>query len=122
MRTVPVSSTRAASSCPSPITDWQSLLAYLLAQHYGLTLNDTAFSDDAVIQAHIGDGISLADALNAMVEKFDLVRIDRRGFTCEAQSPLVTAIDILRARRACGLMTRAGYQDVTRTIQGGKRP
>lgn len=122
MRTVPVSSTRAASSCPSPITVWQSLLAYLLAQHYGLTLNDTAFSDDAVIQAHIGDGISLADALNAMVEKFDLVRIDRRGFTCEAQSPLVTAIDILRARRACGLMTRAGYQDVTRTIQGGKRP
>lgn len=121
MRTVPVSSTRAASSCSSPITIWQSLLAYLLAQHYGLMLNDTAFSDDAVIQAHIGDGISLADALNAMVEKFDLVRIDRRGFTGQAQLPLVNAIDILRARRACGLMTRAGYREVTRAIQGGKR-
>ncbi|OKB68240.1 toxin YkfI [Serratia marcescens] len=122
MRTVPASPTRAAQTCPPPITVWQSLLTYLLVQHYGLTLNDTIFSDDAVIHAHIDGGISLADALNAMVEKFDLVRIDRRGFTCEAQSPRVTVIDILRARRACGLMTRAGYQDVTRTIQGGKRP
>ncbi|HFF9493064.1 TA system toxin CbtA family protein [Serratia marcescens] len=122
MRTVPVSSTRAAQPCPSPTTIWQSLLTYLLAQHYGLMINDTAFSDDAVIHAHLDDGISLADALNAMVEKFDLVRIDRRGFTCQAQSPLVTAIDILRARRACGLMTRAGYREVTRAIQGGKRP
>ena len=75
----------------------------------------------SVIQAHIGDGISLTDALNAMVEKFDLVRIDRRGFTGQAQLPLVNAIDILRARRACGLMTRAGYREVTRAIQGGKR-
>ncbi|APS32702.1 MULTISPECIES: TA system toxin CbtA family protein [Serratia] len=122
MRTAPASPTRAAQPCPSPITVWQSLLTYLLAQHYGLMLNDTAFSDGAVIQAHIDDGISLADALNAMVEKFDLVRIDRRGFSGLAQSPLVTAIDILRARRACGLMTRAGYREVTRAIQGDKQP
>ncbi|BEN38649.1 TA system toxin CbtA family protein [Serratia nevei] len=122
MRTVPASPTRAAQPCPSPVTVWQSLLTYLLVQHYGLTLNDTAFSDDAVIQAHIDDGISLADALNAMVEKFDLVRIDRRGFSGLAQSPLVTVIDILRARRACSLMTRAGYREVTRVIQGGKQP
>lgn len=122
MRTVPVSSTQAAQPCPSPTTIWQSLLTYPLAQHYGLTLNDTEFSDDAVIQAHTGDGISLADALNTMVEKFDLVRIDRRGFTGQAQSPFVTVIDILRARRACGLMTRAGYREVTRAIQGGKQP
>ncbi|CAI0762458.1 Probable toxin YpjF [Serratia marcescens] len=122
MRTVPAPPSRAAQTCPSPITVWQSLLTYLLAQHYGLTLNDTEFSDDAVIQAQIDDGISLADALNAMVERFELVRIDRRGFTCQAQSPLVTVIDILRARRACGLMTRAGYREVTRAIQGGKQP
>ncbi|RTF45451.1 TA system toxin CbtA family protein [Serratia marcescens] len=122
MRTVPASPTRVAQPCPSSITVWQSLLTHLLAQHYGLTLNDTAFSDNTVIQAHIDDGISLEDALNAMVEKFDLVRIDRRGFTGQAQSPLVTAIDILRARRACGLMTRTGYREVTRAIQGGKQP
>ncbi|MGK2696303.1 TA system toxin CbtA family protein [Serratia surfactantfaciens] len=122
MRTVPAPPSRATQTCPSPITVWQSLLTYLLTQHYGLMLNDTAFSDDAVIQAHIDDGMSLADALNAMVEKCDLVRIDRRGFTCLEQSPLVTVIDILRARRACGLMTRVGYREVTRAIQGGNRP
>ncbi len=122
MRTVPVPPSRAAQTCLSPITVWQSLLTYLLTQHYGLTLNDTTFSEDAVIQAHIDDGISLADALNAMVEKFELVRIDRRGFTGQAQSPLVTVIDILRARRAYGLMTRAGYREVTRAIQGSKQP
>ena len=55
MRTVPASPTQAAQPCPSPITVWQSLLTYLLTQHYGLTLNDTAFSDDAVIQAHLDD-------------------------------------------------------------------
>ncbi|QDL34492.1 TA system toxin CbtA family protein [Serratia liquefaciens] len=122
MRAIPAPPTRAAQPCPSPITVWQSLLTYLLTQHYGLTLNDTAFSDDAVIQAHLDGGSSLADALNTMVEKFDLVRIDRRGFSSLAQSPLVVAIDILRARRACGLMTRAGYREVTRVIHGGKQP
>jgi len=93
-----------------------------LSQHYGLTLNDTEFSDDTVIRKHIDAGISLADALNFIVEKFDLVRIDRRGFSCREQSPFVTAIDILRARRACGLMTRRGYRTITQTLQGEKRP
>jgi cytoskeleton-binding toxin CbtA-like protein len=102
MQTVSVSPKRAAQPCPSPIAVWQSLLTYLLMQHYGLTLNDTEFNDDAVILEHIDAGISVADALNFIVEKFDLVRIDRRGFSCREQSPFVTAIDILRARHATG--------------------
>ncbi len=122
MQTSSVPPKRVAQSCPPPVNVWQSLLTYLLTQHYGLTLNDTAFSDDAVILEHIAAGISLADALNAMVEKCELVRIDRQGFTCQEQSPFVTAIDILRARRACGLMTRQGYRAITRTLQGEKRP
>jgi cytoskeleton-binding toxin CbtA-like protein len=28
---------------------WQMLLARLLEQHYGLTLNDTPFSDETVV-------------------------------------------------------------------------
>ncbi|EPN2807208.1 TA system toxin CbtA family protein [Serratia marcescens] len=122
MQTVSASPKRAAQPCPSPVAVWQSLLAHLLTQHYGLTLNDTEFSDDTVIRKHIDAGISLADALNFIVEKFDLVRIDRRGFSCREQSPFVTAIDILRARRACGLMTRRGYRTITQTLQGKKRP
>ncbi|WP_413481653.1 TA system toxin CbtA family protein [Serratia proteamaculans] len=121
MQTVSASPKRETQPCPSPVAVWQSLLAHLLAQHYGLTLNDTEFGDDTVIRKHIDAGISLADALNFIVEKFDLVRIDRRGFSCREQSPFVTAIDILRARRACGLMTRCGYRTITQTIQGMKQ-
>ncbi len=80
MQTVSASPKRETQSCPSPVAVWQSLLAHLLAQHYGLTLNDTAFSDDTVIRKHIDAGISLADALNFIVEKFDLVRIAPSGF------------------------------------------
>ena len=79
--------------------------AYLSAeQHYGLTLNDTPFSDEIVIQEHINAGITLADAVNFLVEKYELVRIDRRGFNCQEQSPYLGAVDILRARQATGLL------------------
>ncbi|BEN09001.1 TPA: TA system toxin CbtA family protein [Serratia marcescens] len=121
MQTLPVTLKRAAYPCPSPVVVWQSMLTYLLEQHYGLALNDTEFSDDTVIHEHIEAGISLADALNFTVEKFDLVRIDRRGFSCQEQSPFITAIDILRARRATGFMTRLGYQSITSAIRGEKQ-
>ncbi|HEJ9067375.1 TPA: toxin [Serratia marcescens] len=121
MQTLPVTLKRAAQPCLSPVAVWQALLTYLLDQHYGLALNDTEFSDDAVIHEHIEAGISLADALNFTVEKFDLVRIERRGFSCKEQSPFITAIDILRARRATGLMARMGYQTITSVIRGGKQ-
>ncbi|HHA1742185.1 TPA: TA system toxin CbtA family protein [Enterobacter hormaechei subsp. xiangfangensis] len=110
---------REAQSCPSPVTVWQTLLTYLLDKHYGLTLNDTPFGNDDVIQEHINAGISLCDAVNFIVEKYDLVRTDRRGFSAQKQSPLISSIDILRARKATGLMTRSGYKAVT-DITGGK--
>ncbi|HDC4533784.1 toxin [Enterobacter asburiae] len=96
--TVPVSSRQ------SPVQIWQQLLTYLLEQHYGLTLNDTPFHEDAAIQEHIEAGITLADAVNFLVERYELVRTDRKGFTWQEQTPFLTATDILRARRATGLM------------------
>ena len=33
-------------------------------RHYGLTLNDTPFADERVIEQHIEAGISLCDAVN----------------------------------------------------------
>jgi cytoskeleton-binding toxin CbtA-like protein len=112
MRIYPVSRKRAAqlhlSAAVSPVAVWQTLLMYLLDKHYGLTLNDTPFGNDGVIQEHINAGISLCDAVNFIVEKYDLVRTDRRGFSAEEQSPLISSIDILRARKASGLMTRSG--------------
>lgn len=117
MRIYPVSAKRAAEieqlSHVPPVAVWQRLLTYLLDRHYGLTLNDTPFGNDGVIQEHIDAGISLCDAVNFIVEKYDLVRTDRRGFNAETQSPLLTRIDILRALKATGLMTRSGYKAVT---------
>jgi cytoskeleton-binding toxin CbtA-like protein len=80
------------------------LLTRLREQHYGLTLNDTPFSDETVIQEQIDAGITMADAMNFLVDKYELVRIDRRGFNYLEQSPYLRAIDILRARQATGLL------------------
>lgn len=82
----------------SPAAIWQTLLTYLLQQHYGLTLNDTEFSDERVIEACLCRGMSLCEALNAFADKYALVRTDR----CNS---CITATDILRARKATGLIT-----------------
>ena len=89
----------------SPATVWQTLLTYLLQQHYGLTLNDTEFSDDRVIEACLCRGVSLYEALNAFAEKYTLVRTDRRNNGITEPSHGITATDILRARKATGLIT-----------------
>ena len=99
-----VPATVPVSSRLSPAQVWQQLLTYLLEHHYGLTLNDTPFHDDAAIEEHIDAGITLADAVNFLVERYELVRIDRKGFTRQEQTPFLTATDILRARRATGLI------------------
>ncbi|CZW74793.1 TPA: TA system toxin CbtA family protein [Citrobacter freundii] len=107
MKAFPATNQRVAKPCPSPVAVWQMLLTRLLAQHYGLTLNDTPFNDESVIQEHINAGITLADAVNFLVEKNELVRIDRRGFSWQEQSPYLRAVDILRARQATGLLRQS---------------
>ncbi|EQB0531347.1 type IV toxin-antitoxin system cytoskeleton-binding toxin CbtA, partial [Escherichia coli] len=97
MKTLPVLPEQAASSRPSPVEIWQTLLTRLLDQHYGLTLNDTPFADERVIEQHIEAGISLCDAVNFLVEKYALVRTDQPGFSACTRSQLINSIDILRA-------------------------
>lgn len=113
MQTLPLTPQRVASSCPSPVEIWQKLLTHLLEQHYGLALSDTPFSNETTIREHIDAGISLSDAVNFLVEKYELVRTDQPGFTLMEQSPFITPIDILRARQATGLMKRRGYKAVS---------
>ncbi|MBE4703226.1 hypothetical protein GXB76_21845 [Citrobacter freundii] len=110
--------TRANQPCLSPIEIWQRLLTHLLSQHYGLTLNDTPFSNVTTIQEHIDAGISLSDAVNFLVEKYELVRTDRSGYTIMEQSPFITSIDILHARKATGLMKRSNYKVVSDITRG----
>ncbi|WP_434583644.1 TA system toxin CbtA family protein [Klebsiella sp. R390] len=118
MQTLPSLPTRAAPSCPSPVSIWQQLLTYLLTQHYGLTLNDTPFNKESVILDQLEAGISLCDAINSLVEEYGLVRTDRSGFTLAEQSPFISSIDILRALRATGLMKRDRYKTVTQVTTG----
>lgn len=99
-----VPATLPVSSRLSPVQVWQQLLTYLLEHHYGLTLNDTPFHDDAAIEEHIEAGITLDYAVNFQVERYELVRTDRKGLTWQEQTPFLTATDIIRARRATGLM------------------
>ncbi|MEI7354217.1 TA system toxin CbtA family protein [Pectobacterium versatile] len=95
---------REEQFCPLPIAVWQQLLTYLLEKHYGLTLNDTPFCEENVIQEHIDAGVTLVNAVNFLVERYELVRIDRNGFNWQEQSPFLTAVDVLRARRTTGLL------------------
>ncbi|EMV8737745.1 TA system toxin CbtA family protein [Escherichia coli] len=104
MKTLPATISRAAKPCLTPVAVWQMLLTRLLEQHYGLTLNDTPFSDETVIKEHIDAGITLADAVNFLVDKYELVRIDRKGFSWQEQTPYLSVVDILRARRSTGLL------------------
>jgi len=99
-----IPTTVSVSSRLSPVVVWQQLLVYLMEHHYGLTLNDTPFHDEAVIAEHIEAGITLADAINFLVEKYQLVRIDRKGFSWQEQTPFLTASDIVRAKRITGLV------------------
>ncbi|EEX2834695.1 toxin [Escherichia albertii] len=106
MKIIPATTLRATTSYLSPVVVWQTLLARLLEQHYGLNLNDTPFNNEKVIQEHIDAGITLVDAVNFLVEKYELIRIDRKGFSWQEQTPYLRAVDILRARQAIGLLRR----------------
>ncbi|MDU2731513.1 TA system toxin CbtA family protein [Pantoea sp.] len=97
---------RAASCCLSPVAHWRTLLVYLLEKHFGLELNDTPFCSESVILQHIEAGVTLADAINFLVEKYDLVRIDTYGDTYSESEIFLTAADILKASHATGLTQR----------------
>ena len=73
----------------------QTLLTRLLDQHYSLTLNDTPFVDERVIEQHIEAGISLCDAVNFLVEKYALVRTDQPGFSA-CMAVLTISIDLTK--------------------------
>lgn len=118
MQTISSHPTRATQPCLSPVEIWQQLLTHLLLQHYGLKLNDTPFSNDSTIQEHIDAGISLSNAVNFLVEKYELVRIDRDGCSVMEKSLFITSIDILRARKASGLMKRNSHKTVTTVTAG----
>ena len=86
----------------SPITEWQIVLTQLLKTHYGLELNDMPFSDEQTIRTSIHAGLTLSEALNSRVDKYNLQRIEPTAFYCEP-TPYISAYDIQQVRRCTGL-------------------
>ncbi|MDN6448018.1 TA system toxin CbtA family protein [Hafnia alvei] len=121
MKFLTATNMRAEKPRLSPVTIWQMLLSRLLEKHYGLTLNDTPFCDETVMQEHIDAGITLANAVNFLVEKNELIRIDRNGFTLQERTPYLTVTDIFHARRACGLMSSCSYREVSNIVLSRSR-
>lgn len=55
---------------------------------------------------HIEAGVTLADAINFLVEKYDLVRVDTSSNAYAEPEIFLTAADILEASHATGLTQR----------------
>lgn len=55
------------------------------------------------------------------LEKYELIRIDRRGFSSQGQVPYLTVTDILHARRACGLTNSCPYREVSNIVLSRSR-
>ncbi|HEI9851346.1 TPA: toxin [Serratia marcescens] len=87
---------------PAPAI-YQQLLTFLLDRHYGLTLNDTPYSDPEAVRTQIDTGASIRETINDLVEEHCLVRIDRNLRPWMEHSAYLSAGDILRAYRAIGL-------------------
>lgn len=94
--------TTPPGALPVPVI-YQQLLAFLLEHHYGLSLNDTPYHNEQLIVQQIEQGISVGDTINALVEKYALVRMGRNGFSALAQDPMLSKGGIARARQAAGL-------------------
>ncbi|EOZ3193146.1 hypothetical protein J8Z86_04270 [Yersinia enterocolitica] len=77
------------------IREYQTIAAYLLNKHFGLTLNDTNLHDDAVVQELAELNVPVFEAINQLVEKYHLDRIDQNAWS--SRSPLLTPSNFLVA-------------------------
>jgi len=89
------------------LKEYQQLLVWLLKHCYGLELNDTPYHDEQAIAQQIEHGVTVRETVNELVEKFDLVRVDRPGFSLMTQDPTLSGGDMLRASSALGLRSPA---------------
>ena len=61
--------------------DWQILAGRLLAKYFGLTLNDTDLCEADCVMALQESGLRPFEAINHLVDKYHLVRLDANPFT-----------------------------------------
>ncbi|MGE4668637.1 TA system toxin CbtA family protein [Yersinia enterocolitica] len=77
------------------VREYQTIAAYLLEKHFGLTLNDTNLHDDTVVQELVELNVPVFEAINQLVEKYHLDRIDQNDWS--PRSPLLTPSNFLVA-------------------------
>ncbi|MGP0837864.1 TA system toxin CbtA family protein [Serratia sp. CY85251] len=73
--------------------DWQTLAGRLLAKHFGLTLNDTDLCEGDCVMALQQAGVRPFEAINHLVDKYHLVRLDAHPFT--PSSPYLRQVEEL---------------------------
>lgn len=79
----------------SAIREYQKIAAHLLGKYFGLTLNDTNLHDDAVVQELVELNVPVFEAINQLVEKYHLDRIDQNDWL--PRSPLLTSSNFMVA-------------------------
>lgn len=78
------------------IIRFQLLVHQLLKVHYGITLSDTGLSDDTEVSRMIELGISPVSAVNRLVDKYHLDKLNASCYLLA--SPYVSDTDALLAQ------------------------
>ncbi|GAA3592237.1 TA system toxin CbtA family protein [Gibbsiella greigii] len=73
---------------------WQSTAGTLLAKYFGLMLNDTELCEEDCVIALQEAGIRPFEAINTLVDKYHLERIDGTGY--QPLSPYIREVDELK--------------------------
>ncbi|TXE51907.1 hypothetical protein FOT57_22490 [Serratia ureilytica] len=60
---------------------WQTIAGRLLAKYFGLTLNDTDLCEAECVMVLQEAGVRPFEAINHLVDKYHLVRLDANPFT-----------------------------------------
>ncbi|CNL80550.1 TA system toxin CbtA family protein [Yersinia aldovae] len=79
---------------------WQLTASALLSRHFGLTLNDTDFCEEACVVALSDAGIRPFEAINTLVDKYHLARQNDNAF--QSLSPYLNAVNELIAALETG--------------------
>ncbi|WP_340621596.1 TA system toxin CbtA family protein [Xenorhabdus siamensis] len=61
---------------PLRLTVWQVIAGMLLKRHFGLNLEDTALCETDTVAELIQNGIRPSEAINELVDKYDLTRLN----------------------------------------------
>ncbi len=70
---------------------WQMIAGRLLTKYFGLTLNDTDLCEADCVMALQEVGVRPFEAINTLVDKYHLVRLDANPFT--SSSPYLRSFE-----------------------------